>query len=357
MADATPETASPPPEEPPVRYSMSGGFVGFLHANNIALALTSYQSGRLYLLSRNPRGGLMVNEQNFRKAMGLAVGADGAIYLATLASIIRLENILRQGQWINETFTHCYVPRTINFTGILDAHDVAVTRAGGIVFVNTLYNCVAAISRAHSFRPVWRPGFVSALVAEDRCHLNGLALEDGELAYATAVSRSDTVDGWRDRRSGGGVVIDTRNDEIVCEGLSMPHSPRVHRGELYVLNSGTGELGRVNRTSRSFAPVAFCPGFVRGLSFHGRYAVVGLSRPRHDRFEGLALDRRLADADSTPWTGIQVIDLETGQCVQWFRIDGVVAELYDTAVLPGVGCAKSIAFPGDEPLNLITVEA
>lgn len=345
-----------PVEDQPVRYSMSGSFVGFLHAHNIALALTSYQSGRLYLLSRNPKGGLMVNEQNFHKAMGLHP-AGNALYLATLGSVIRLENILNPGQWINETFTQCYVPRTIHFTGILDTHDVALTLSGNIVFVNTLYNCLATVSQAHSFRPVWRPPFISSLVAEDRCHLNGLALDDGEVGYVTAVSRSDTVDGWRDRRKDGGIVMDVRTNEIVCEGLSMPHSPRVHQGELYVLNSGTGELGRVDRKTRSFRPVAFCPGFVRGLSFHGRHAVVGLSRPRYERFEGLALDRRLAEADSTPWTGVQVIDLDTGRCAHWFRIDGQVAELYDTAVLPGVGCAKSIAFPGNEPLNLITVEA
>ena len=137
----------------------------------------------------------------------------------------------------------------------------------------------------------------------------------------------------------------------------MPHSPRVHQGELYVLNSGTGELGRVDRQAKSFQPIVFCPGFVRGLSFHGRNAVVGLSRPRYERFEGLQLDKKLADADSTPWTGVQIIDLETGQCIHWFRIDGPVAELYDTSVLPSVGCAKSIAFPGNEPLNLITAEA
>jgi uncharacterized protein (TIGR03032 family) len=335
---------------------MSGGFVGFLQAHDIALAFTSYQSGRLYLLSRNPKGGLMVNEQNFHKAMGLHV-AGNALYLATLGSIIRLENILKPGQWINETFTQCYVPRTIHFTGILDTHDVAVTARGEIIFVNTLYNCVATISKSHSFKPVWWPPFISALVAEDRCHLNGLALDSGEVRYVTAVSRSDTIDGWRDRRADGGIIMDVSANEVVCEGLSMPHSPRVHQGELYVLNSGTGELGRVDRKAKSFQPIVFCPGFVRGLSFHGRNAVVGLSRPRYERFEGLQLDKKLADADSTPWTGVQIIDLETGQCIHWFRIDGPVAELYDTSVLPSVGCAKSIAFPGNEPLNLITAEA
>ena len=82
-----------------------------------------------------------------------------------------------------------------------------------------------------------------------------------------------------------------------------------------------------------------------------------LSRPRYERFEGLALDGRLKAADSEPWTGIQVIDLVTGSCVQWFRIDGPVAELYDVAVLPGVGCAKSLGLANDEALGVITIDA
>ncbi len=61
---------------------------------------------------------------------------------------------------------------------------------------------------------------------------------------------------------------------------------------------------------------------------------MGLSKPRYQRFEGLALDERLRVADSEPWCGVQVIDLDTGACVEWFRIDGAVAELYDIGVLP-----------------------
>lgn len=87
-------------------------------------------------------------------------------------------------------------------------------------------NCLAALSRTRSFRPVWRPGFISELVAEDRCHLDGLAMRDGRSGYVTAVSASDVVDGWRDRRTDGGVVIDVATGEVVCAGLSMPHSPR-----------------------------------------------------------------------------------------------------------------------------------
>ena len=125
-------------------------------------------------------------------------------------------------------------------------------------------------------------------------------MEGGKPAYVTAVSRSNTIDGWRDRRADGGVVIDVRTDEVICEGLSMPHSPRVHRGELWVLNGGTGELGVVTRPGKGmgrFEPRVFCPGFLRGLAFHGNHAFVGLSKPRYKRFEGLALDQRLKDAD------------------------------------------------------------
>ena len=342
-----------------VTYSMSVGLVGLLASLKISVAFSSYQSGKFYLLGRNPEGGLMVNEQFFRQAMGIHV-SGGTIYLATLSEIVRLENVLEPNQRINDTFDACFVPRTAHVTGALDAHDLGIDRDGRILFVNTRFNCLSTISERHSFRPVWTPPFVSRIVDEDRCHLNGMAMRDGRPAFVTAVSRSDTIDGWRDRRADGGVVVDVETGRIVCQGLSMPHSPRWYRGRLWLLNSGTGELGSIIPTvgdsQGRFEPLAFCPGFLRGLSFHGHYAFVGLSKPRYQRFEGLALDERLRAADSEPWCGVQVIDLDTGACVEWFRIDGAVAELYDIGVLPGVTCPMSLGFGSEELMNLVTVD-
>lgn len=342
-----------------VTYSMSGGLVGLLASLKISVAFSSYQSGKFYLLGRNPEGGLMVNEQFFRQAMGIHV-SGGTIYLATLSEIVRLENVLEPNQRINDTFDACFVPRTAHVTGALDAHDLGIDRDGRILFVNTRFNCLSTISERHSFRPVWAPPFVSRIVDEDRCHLNGMAMRDGRPAFVTAVSRSDTIDGWRDRRADGGVVVDVETGRIVCQGLSMPHSPRWYRGRLWLLNSGTGELGSIvpadGDSEGRFEPLTFCPGFLRGLSFHGRYAFVGLSKPRYQRFEGLALDERLRVADSEPWCGVQVIDLDTGACVEWFRIDGAVAELYDIGVLPGVTCPMSLGFGSEELMNLVTVD-
>ena len=354
------EAAEPPstPAEARVSYSMSPSLPGFLGAQRIALAVSSYQSGKFYLLGQNVDGGLLVDERFFRKAMGICVPDQNTILLATLFQIVRFKNVLKEGEQINNVFDACYVPRETYVTGELDAHDVGVLKDGRVVFVNTLYNCLATPSLRHSFTPLWKPPFISAIVKEDRCHLNGLAMAGGVPRYVTAVSRSDTIDGWRDRRASGGVVVDVQTGEIVIGGLSMPHSPRIHRDRLWLLNSGTGELGWVEPGSdggaAKFHVLAFCPGFLRGLAFHGNHALVGLSKPRYQRFEGLALDQKLADADSEPWCGVQVIDLDSGTCVHWFRIDGAVAELYDLAVVPGAMRPMALGFASDEILGLIT---
>jgi len=338
-----------------VTYSMSAGFVPLLARLNVSVAVSSYQSGKLYLLGRNPKGGLMVDERLFQKAMGICVDRD-TLVLATLFQIQRFENTLGPGQFINYTFDSCYVPRITYTTGVLDAHDVGILGNGDIVFVNTRFNCLATPSPTRSFTPVWKPPFISKIIDEDRCHLNGMAIEDGQPRYVTAVSRSDTIDGWRDRRIEGGVLIDVATNKIVCEGLSMPHSPRLFKGRLWVLNSGTGELGWVDCDAGVFHPLAFCPGFLRGLAFIGRFAFVGLSKPRYARFEGLPLDVKLSAADSAPWCGIQVIDLDTGTCVEWFRIDGAVTEIYDVSAIPDVACPMSLGFASTEIRTLITYD-
>jgi len=347
-ADANGEGSAAPaaaPQAPTVEFSQSGGLVALLARENLSLAFTSYQSGALYMLGRD-RNGLHLHQAGFARPMGLSRTSSGDLLLAAGFQVMLLSNGLASHERVNNQFDACYVPRTMLVTGELDAHDVGMGEDGVPVFANTRFNCLAVPDPRHSFRQLWHPPFISQLVDEDRCHLNGLAMLDGRPAYVTAVSKSDTIDGWRDRRASGGVVIDVQNNRIVCEGLSMPHSPRLHNGELWVLNSGTGELGVVEGASEGqgkFVPKVFCPGFVRGLSFHGNLAFVGLSKPRYKRFEGLPLDERLTAADSEPWCGVQVIDLARGVCVEWFRIDGAVGELYDVEVLPGVACPMTVS--------------
>jgi uncharacterized protein (TIGR03032 family) len=261
-----------------------------------------------------------------------------------------------QGQQ-QDGYDRLYVPQVGYTTGDLDIHDMAVEANGRLVFVNTLFGCLATLSPSHSFKPLWRPSFISKLAAEDRCHLNGLALKDGRAGYVTAVGESDVVDGWRDHRANGGVVIDVNSNEIVAGGLSMPHSPRWHQGKLWLLNSGTGEFGHIDLQTGAFIPVAFCAGYMRGLYFHGDFALIGLSKPRHNKtFSGLALDENLKSRKAEARCGIQVIDLRTGDAVHWLRIEGVVDELYDVITLPGVRSPMALGFKTDEIRRVISIE-
>lgn len=350
---------SAPPEQNAdngaAKFTFSNGFAAFLAQHDFAILATSYQSGFIYGIGLNAEtGGLNLHQGGLKRPMGLARGGDGRVLISTAHEMLACENTLQPGERVNQKYDACFVPRVVHLTGRLDAHDTGIEGDGRALFVNTRFNCIATPSNRHSFAPVWTPPFIDRIVDEDRCHLNGLAIRDGALAFATAVSRSNTIDGWRDRRADGGIAMDVTSDQIICDGLSMPHSPRWHDGKLWLLNAGQGELGYVG--DNGFVPVAFCPGFLRGLSFHGRYAIVGLSKPRYARFEGLALDQRLADADTDAWCGIQIINIDTGHCAEWFRIDGPVAELYDVLALPGI--ATPMVLPPDAPetAELITFE-
>jgi uncharacterized protein (TIGR03032 family) len=242
-------------------------------------------------------------------------------------------------------------------TGDCDIHDLAEDADGQLVFVNTLFSCLATSSDTHSFRPLWHPSFISRLAAEDRCHLNGVAMRDGRPGFVTAVSASDAADGWREHRRDGGVVIDVQSNEIVASGLSMPHSPRWYQDRLWVCNSGSGDFGWIDLQTGAFVPLTFCAGYLRGVAFHGDYALLGTSKPRRNKtFSGLPLDEALTQRNVEPRCGILVVDLRTGDAVHWIRFEGLVDELYDVITLPDVRNPSLIGFVSDEIRRLISIE-
>ena len=309
----------------PLEITTSRQFLAWMAEQRLSIALTTYQIGKLFLLGLKDDGDLSVFERTFNRCMGLCPTGNG-FYMSSLHQVWRFENMFLQGEQ-QDGYDRLYVPQVGNTTGDCDIHDMAVDADGRLVFVNTLFGCLATLSETHSFKPLWRPPFLSRLAAEDRCHLNGLALRDGQPAYVTAVSQSDVVDGWRDHRASGGVVVDVQSNEVVAHGLSMPHSPRLHQGKLWLCNSGTGEFGHLDLDSGRFVPVAFCAGYLRGLYFHGDFALVGTSKPRHNKtFSGLPLDAALQSRQAEARCGLQVIDLRTGDAVRRVSVIEGVSE-------------------------------
>lgn len=335
----------------------STGLPAWMTRQQVSLAFTTYQAGRLFLVGCSPDGGLSVFQRSFTRCMGLWCAPDGqSMWMGSQFQLWRFANALYPGQ-SHDGYDRVLVPRTGHTTGDLDTHDLAVDSSGQVVFVNTKFGCLATLSESHSFRPLWRPPFISGLVAEDRCHLNGLAIVDGRARYVSAASQSDVIDGWRDHRRDGGVIVDIDSNEIVAQGLSMPHSPRFYRDRLWVLDAGNGYFGHIDLDTGSFVPVTFLPGFARGLAFADDYAIVGLSMARSKHtFDGLKLDEQLANRHAKAQCGVQIIDLRTGTVVEWLRLQGVISELYDVASLAGAVRPMALGFETHEIEQLLSID-
>jgi uncharacterized protein (TIGR03032 family) len=349
-AAAAPQTAQPRSDQ--TQINVSRGFGAWLGRMGCSLAFTSYQTGQLFLVGMLPDGKVSFHQQHYVRAMGVHATPQ-RLYVGSLFQIWRLENVLAPHERANEHFDRLYVPRNAQTTGDIDVHELGVDRAGRVIFVNTKFSCLATMSLTHGFKPLWKPPFISRLAAEDRCHLNGMAWQNGVPAYVTAVSRSDMINGWRDRRHEGGVLIDVSDDRIVTDQLSMPHSPRVTADGIYLLDSGRGMLARVDAQTGRKEDIAFCPGFLRGLAIHNGYAIATVSLPRDGAFSGLQLQDELKKRDGEPWCGVCIVDLRTGDLVEWIRLNGAIKELFDVAVIPETRCPMALGVNSSDIQSLI----
>jgi uncharacterized protein (TIGR03032 family) len=297
-----------------------------------SLALTTYQAGKVIFLSSDGER-LIQLPRTFEEPMGLAVEGD-RMAVATKDSLVLLANESRLAPTYPrqpDTYDALYVPRSVHFVGSLAVHDMLFTPSG-LVGVNTLFSCLFQLDPHVSFRPVWKPPFVSELAPEDRCHLNGLAGVDGKPRYATALGATDTAGGWRAQKESGGALMHVPSGEVILGNLPMPHSPRVYDGTLYALLSATGEVIAVDVERGQFETVNRVAGFARGMARQGDYLFVGTStlRGRHT-FGDLGLAGR-KDA----FCGITVLHLPTGAIVGDIRYLRSCEEIYDVQVLPGL---------------------
>ena len=328
----------------PLRSVHTASFPALLQQLGISLLVSTYQAGKLIVL-RAEGEVLNTHFRPFNKPMGLAI-RPGRIALGTATQIWEFGNVPTAVAKLDSADRHdaCYLPRHIHQSGDIDIHELAY--AGDELWaVNTRFSCLCTFDRTHSFVPRWRPPFVSAYAVTDRCHLNGLGLRDQRPRYITALGATDTAGGWRDGKAKGGLLMDIETNERLCQGLSMPHSPRWHRDQLWVLESGQGSLVKVDFDSGRWETVVQLPGFTRGLDFGGDWAFVGLSQVRESAtFSGLPLTERLAERTCGVWA----IHLLTGQVGGFVRFEAGVQEIFAVQVLPGTRFPELIA--GDEKL-------
>ena len=335
-------TASVPSAPAPVEfhYSQSESFVALLHELHATLLVSTYQANKLLAVRAAP-GGISTLVRTFDRPMGLAV--DGKrLALGTRKEVWFLRNAPDIAPQVEPVGVHdaCFLPRASHVTGDIGIHEVAWV-ADELWIVSTRFSCLCTLSPEYSFVPRWRPPFISAIAAEDRCHLNGLALLDGKPKYASALGTTDSAGGWRADKPHGGCLIDIPSGEFVTRGLSMPHSPRWHNGRLWVLESGIGGLVLVDPSTAKRETITQLPGFTRGVAFAGNYAFIGLSKIRAtSAMDGVPLAERRDQLKC----GVAVVDLRSGESIAFLEFQTAVEEIFDVQILPGIRFPEVLGF-------------
>lgn len=338
------------PDPAPVRFRWSPGLVPWLRAQRVSLAVTTYEAGKLLLISAGEGERPFVFDRTLPMPMGLAVRGD-ALYVVVRGRLLKLVDAGPHGPYDRH-----YVPRLTWYTSDVDGHDLAMD-ARGPVLVATEVNALVRPSETYSFETVWHPPFLDGAVPGDRCHLNGVAVREGAVFAATLAAPTTTVDGWRAGRFTEGQLWSVADDRVLASGLCMPHSPRWHEGGVLLHESGAGRL--VRWSPRGIEPLVELPGFGRGLAVHGRFAVVGVSRARGTNgLDAYPVFRRLRAAGQPAVCGVLVVDLVARAIVAHFLVTGGrINELYDIAVLPDTGRAAMAGFRGEDRFQTRFVRA
>lgn len=331
-ASAPPSTAPVAPGEADFSSVHSTTFPQLLHHLGVSLVVSTHQAHKLIVL-RADGDTLNTHFCPFDWPTGIAFHPEkSCLMIGSRRQVWDFRNHPGVTGKLEPSHRYdaAFLPRSIQFTGDIRIHDLAW--AGEELWaVNTRFSCLCTFSKDASFVPRWRPPFISAMAAEDRCHLNGLACDETGPRLVTLLAQTDTAGGWRAHKRDGGCLWDVQQNRPIVTGLSMPHSPRFHEGRIWILESGWGAFGTVDQRKGTVDHVSRLPGFTRGLCFAGPYAFVGLSKIRESNvFGGIPI----AESKQPRECGIWAIDIRTGQTVAFVQFSGVVQEIFAVEVLP-----------------------
>lgn len=316
---------------PPFSYTYSQNVPEILAGLNCSLALSTYQTGKVVIFSAKDQDALIQLPRNFSRPMGMALN-NNTLALALRSEIMILSNspgLAKQYPHNPETYDSLFVPRATFYTGTLDIHDLAWTNKG-LISVNTAFSCISSLSYTYSFEPVWKPKFITGLMPEDRCHLNGVAIKDGAIKYATALGSGDQALSWKEKMLSSGILMDIESNEVILADLPVPHSPRAYDDGLFLLLSATGQIVKVNPENGNYEEITKINGFLRGMDRIGDYLFVAMSKLR----QSSSLFKETPIAKNANHCGISVIYLPTGNQVGFILYQTTVDELFEVKVLP-----------------------
>jgi len=339
----TPSSKSPESKEAAVGYVHTSNLPELLRSLKISLLVSTYQAQKVLVFS--PRSEkLFMLMRTFERPTGIAVERERlALCAKNKIWFLGATGEVKDLDGNAQPYDLCFTPRKAYMTGDIAGHEMAFVN-GKLQIVNTRFSCICTVDENHSFIPGWRPRFITELAAEDRCHLNGLALDPTGIKYVSALGATNTREGWRPKKADGGVLIDYASHELVTTGLSMPHSPRLHGGYLWILNSGRGELEIVEPKSGKRQSIIRLPGFLRGLAFFKNLAFVGVCKIREKKTFG---DLPIETMHSELECALYIVDVQKSAVVGFIKFTKGIEELFDVKILPNTINPHIIGFEED----------
>jgi len=340
-------------ELPPFTCTSTPGFTRLLYELRASIIISTYQAGKVILMSAKNDHELIQFPRSFKKAMGIAL-KEQKLAIATQNEVVVYSNSPGQAKNFHkrpDTYDVLYIPRAKYYTGEIDIHDVHFT-SKGLLAVNTRFSCVSLINDDLSFTEVWRPSFITKMVPEDFCHLNGMVVVNDRPKYLTALGSTNSSKGWRTTKANGGILIDADTQTILLSQLPMPHSPRLFKEGLFVLLSATGELAKVDTERGTYEVIHQFDGFVRGMDRIGDFLFIGLSKLRttSTSFGDLPI------AAQSPVCGVAAFHLPSGKVIGQLKYETSVEEIYEVRVLPGSVRPGIMSIEKNDHEGVITVE-
>ena len=309
------------------------GFLGALASMRRTIAVSTYEASKAFSFWGDSKK-VSMHESSIPRAMG--VGFEGDMMAVAMQGGMAMYRKISKFRSVNEGlhYDHMWVARAKYLTGPIDTHDVAI-HDRRIYAINTAWSCISIFGYEESFQPIWKPPFVQNLKPGDRCHLNGMAFVGEAPKYVTALGQTDEPKAWKATITSGGVLMDVQTNEVLLEGLGMPHSPvwSENDGCLHFLESAKGSVTRYTPETGAVETVIQTDRFLRGLAIHDGVAFVGFSKLREtsSTFQKL---RGLLNGDAA---GVLAIDLKQGQLLGTLQFEEGVDELYDVSFFPGEG--------------------
>lgn len=313
--------------EQQINFNYTDSVVEILNKIGITLLMSTYQSGKIMIFGGS-NSQFDIRYKNFPRPMGMTFHKN-RLYAGLGHSIYTFANFSSVAKNLEGGYDGCYLPQNIEITGDIDIHEMEYIE-DKLYFINTKFSSLCIKDKDTSFKPIWKPPFISLMQPVDKCHLNGFCSRDNRARYITALGKTDEPMGWRANKIDGGILMDIESNEILLDRLSMPHSPRWHNENLYFLESGKGSISRYDFQSKKAVELITLPGFTRGFDIVGDIAFVGLSKVRESAtFSGLPitkLEKRVS--------GVWIVDLKNSKILGFIEFTTGIDEVFAILALP-----------------------